>query len=875
MADPGPNKPGVVAGLKAGFFEEIGTRPSLEDRICAQQLKALDCNRACFFGVFDGHGGETASTFIEHKLHAQVEKTLGPVVKRGVPLNDGAVLSSLTSAFAEVDAQLCATDEGGPGTTASTLLLLDDKCYAANVGDSRVILCRGGQAVTLTKDQKPSDPDEEQRIKDAGGFVINGRVMGQLAVSRAFGDREFKGDGKTGFDDDEDVPGWTAPLVIATPVIQTAVLDGSEDFLLLACDGLFDVMSNREACSFVVEQLVKTSNDPAAVAHALARHAVFELGSTDNVSVLIVALRELGHADTERGKAEASAAFLAENGMLPEELEKVKAMFQAKAAEGGGSDLSKAAFTALVKECLKASGEKDAPTDADLAVAFTIADEDKGGTVDMREFTKLYKLVRKGQVTGLGKKSIFGGSKKAAAFGNSLKKTNAPVPAPRPAPEPDEPEPEPGLEPKAEPESEPESEPELAAVPAPEPTASLEAFVPSETGGLLDAARCLSRIDVAVARHRAGWAAEAAHLVASAAEAEAHAVAVAAREARRRKEGGTGVSTGPAGDEQVGEGVAAADEAVLPRVAMGAPSEAVVALGTCSQRLADCEAALDAAQREAAGNVNRHGASLRTLEDLCAASPGLSALEERRRKAAAARDGAARAGAAAVEAAKAKLTTARADHAAAVAALQEAQRDVASASPGAAKGASSGSALVAAADLAALVRGVRDASAEIEAHRAAIAAASAAARAATGANARADAGGDEDVDAELARDKDAAAAAAADLEANLSSLEASAAAPRGSSKAVVASTAATSTAVTAAAVAAEARLRSFLAEMGRAGRCGNAARLASARLLAACGSHALACSAALDASLDATSAFARACTEEHLFLSMDAVAFQR
>jgi len=75
--------------------------------------------------------------------------------------------------------------------------------------------------------------------------------------------------------------------------VRPIALDGSEDFLLLACDGLFDVMSNQKACSFAVEQLVKAKNDPAAAAHALARHAVFDLHSTDNVSVLIVLLRDV------------------------------------------------------------------------------------------------------------------------------------------------------------------------------------------------------------------------------------------------------------------------------------------------------------------------------------------------------------------------------------------------------------------------------------------------------------------------------------------------------------------------------------------------------------------------------------------------------
>jgi hypothetical protein len=76
--------------------------------------------------------------------------------------------------------------------------------------------------------------------------------------------------------------------------VRPLLLDGREDFLLLACDGLFDVMSAQEAVNYAVAMLSKCKNDPAAAAHALARHAVFDLRSSDNVSVLIVLFRDVG-----------------------------------------------------------------------------------------------------------------------------------------------------------------------------------------------------------------------------------------------------------------------------------------------------------------------------------------------------------------------------------------------------------------------------------------------------------------------------------------------------------------------------------------------------------------------------------------------------
>lgn len=64
--------------------------------------------------------------------------------------------------------------------------------HVANCGDTRTVLSRNGQAIDITRDQKATDPDEIARIAKAGGFVNNGRVMGILAVARAFGDVSLK-----------------------------------------------------------------------------------------------------------------------------------------------------------------------------------------------------------------------------------------------------------------------------------------------------------------------------------------------------------------------------------------------------------------------------------------------------------------------------------------------------------------------------------------------------------------------------------------------------------------------------------------------------------------------------------------------------------
>lgn len=110
-----------------------------------------------------------------------------------------------------------------------------------------------------------------------------------------------------------------------------------------------------------------------------------------------------------------------------DDLATAKKQFNAKAKAEGTEALSKAAFKALVKVLMQ--GEKDKPSDKDLDAAFVLADEDKGGTVDLSEFVNLYKLIKRGEVVGLGKRSLFGSSsgKRANSFKSSLKASSADV----------------------------------------------------------------------------------------------------------------------------------------------------------------------------------------------------------------------------------------------------------------------------------------------------------------------------------------------------------------------------------------------------------------------------------------------------------------
>ena len=156
----------------------------------------------------------------------------------------------------------------------------DVRIVVANTGDSRAVLCRGGRAVAMTEDHKPNLPAEQRRINRSGGKVIDangtyrvGRraVSGSqtwLAVARAFGDIGLK-------EPDQ--------CVIPTPDIETRHVLPGDSFVLLACDGIFDVLTNQQAIDIAAEHLPGNPRDAAA---AVVR-AAYKAESQDNLTVLV------------------------------------------------------------------------------------------------------------------------------------------------------------------------------------------------------------------------------------------------------------------------------------------------------------------------------------------------------------------------------------------------------------------------------------------------------------------------------------------------------------------------------------------------------------------------------------------------------------
>jgi serine/threonine protein phosphatase PrpC len=169
------------------------------------------------------------------------------------------------------------------GCTAVCAMVRNGDLIVANAGDSRCVLSRNGQAVALTQDHKPMDPEEYDRIIKAGGFVADGRVNGSLNLSRALGDLEYK--------QSKDLPP-EAQMVTAYPEIRSEKLQpAADEFLILACDGIWDVLTNQEAVDFVRERLLagKTPKQicEEACDHCLAPDTNGCGKGCDNMSIVV------------------------------------------------------------------------------------------------------------------------------------------------------------------------------------------------------------------------------------------------------------------------------------------------------------------------------------------------------------------------------------------------------------------------------------------------------------------------------------------------------------------------------------------------------------------------------------------------------------
>ncbi|KAH9727151.1 putative protein phosphatase 2C 11 [Citrus sinensis] len=248
-----------TAKFSYGYSSFNGKNSSMEE-FCEASLSVVDRQKVAFFGVYDGHGGSRTSEYLRNHLFKNLSSH---------PDFIEDTKTAIVEVFRKTDENYLSEEkgqQGDAGSTASTAVLLGDRLVVANVGDSRVVASRAGSAIPLSVDHKPDRSDERQRIEDAGGFVIwagTWRVGGVLPVSRAFGDKLLK------------------QYVVAEPEIQEEEIDGI-DFIIVASDGLWNVISNEEAVA-----MVEHITDAEAASRKLITDA-YARGSSDNITCVVV-----------------------------------------------------------------------------------------------------------------------------------------------------------------------------------------------------------------------------------------------------------------------------------------------------------------------------------------------------------------------------------------------------------------------------------------------------------------------------------------------------------------------------------------------------------------------------------------------------------
>lgn len=130
------------------------------------------------------------------------------------------------------------------GCTAVVALLHGKDLYVANAGDSRCIVCRNGEAIEMSFDHKPEDAPEKERILKAGGKVTcDGRVNGGLNLSRAIGDHAYK--------QNKELSAREQMITALPDVKKLTILPKEDEFMVLACDGIWNFMSSQEVVDFV------------------------------------------------------------------------------------------------------------------------------------------------------------------------------------------------------------------------------------------------------------------------------------------------------------------------------------------------------------------------------------------------------------------------------------------------------------------------------------------------------------------------------------------------------------------------------------------------------------------------------------------------
>jgi serine/threonine protein phosphatase PrpC len=266
------NKPDYIS--ITGRREQNEDRHNIELNLNGADKKKSPVN---FYAIYDGHGGKFVSTFLSKTL-----PSLFMTKKISYPLKKDYIIKAykLLQNILETKYRAHAENVGSTALVCIQTKTMDSEhVYIFNTGDCRAVLCRDNLATVLSKDHKPHWPEEKYRIEALGGVIKydgNDYRVKDLSVSRAFGDIS------------------ATPYVTCVPDIYRYRLDKSDLFIILACDGLWDVLSSQDAVNFVLMEAYdkdfKRKNKNINVARKLSEYAL-AMGSMDNITCIVIFLK--------------------------------------------------------------------------------------------------------------------------------------------------------------------------------------------------------------------------------------------------------------------------------------------------------------------------------------------------------------------------------------------------------------------------------------------------------------------------------------------------------------------------------------------------------------------------------------------------------
>jgi protein phosphatase 1G len=281
--------------VKYGASGMQGWRVNMEDSHIAKFNIAPDTH---VFGVFDGHGGKEVARYVERHFVEELVKC--PAFKKGEYEN------ALNDTFLKIDELLLTNDgkrelaaiksgdedskndyqtESFAGCTACVALIVKSELYVANAGDSRCIILSGGTANALSEDHKPDLEHERERIQKAGGYIIDGRINGNLNLSRAMGDLEYK-------KNSELKPG--EQLISVVPDVRRKTLNPDDELIVLGCDGIWECLTNQQIAEFLKDKLSEGKTNAKAVEELLDNILAPDTSTgigCDNMTCILITLK--------------------------------------------------------------------------------------------------------------------------------------------------------------------------------------------------------------------------------------------------------------------------------------------------------------------------------------------------------------------------------------------------------------------------------------------------------------------------------------------------------------------------------------------------------------------------------------------------------